>query len=47
MLLMSKNADLLSGVAAISEFTMPIIISLIITAGFLFTAVVSFNEKQV
>jgi len=47
MILMSKNVDLLSGAAAISEFTMPIIISLIITAGFLFTAVVSFNKKQV
>ena len=47
MLLMSKNVDLLSGAAAISEFTMPIIISLIITTGFLFAAIVAFNKKQV
>ena len=47
MFLMSKNIDLLSGTTAISEFIVPIITALIITAGFLFAAVVSFNKKQV
>jgi len=47
IVLTSKNIDLLSGAAAISEFIVPIIFSLIITAGFLFTAVAVFNKKQV
>ena len=47
LVLTSKNIDLLSGAAAISEFTVPIIIALIITAGFLWAAIAAFHKTQV
>lgn len=47
LVLTAKNIDLLSGTAAISEFSIPIIISFSITIGSLFAAVAAFNKKQV
>ena len=47
MVLTAKNVDLLSGTASISEFTIPAIVALTITAGFLLGAVAVFNKKQV
>lgn len=46
LVLTSKNLDLLSGTAAMSEFVIPIIVTLIMSAGILFMSVVLFNRKQ-
>lgn len=45
-ILMSKNVDLLSGAATVSEFTIPIIIAITITLACLAAAVAVFNRKQ-
>ena len=47
MVLASKNVDLLSGTATVSEFAIPIIIALILSVGFLGAAISVFNKKQV
>ncbi len=46
LILTLKNVGLISGTVSISEFTIPIVIALILTVGFLFSAVVLFNKKQ-
>ena len=45
--LTSNNLDLLSGAASVSEFIMPIISVLVISAGFLLTSILLFEKKQV
>ncbi len=46
-ILSTKNVDLISGTVGVSEFILPIVVSLIISAGCLVTAIALFNKKQV
>lgn len=45
-ILTTKNIDLLSGTAVISEFTIPAIVAIIIALAFLIASVILFNKKQ-
>ncbi len=46
LILTLKNVDLISGTVSVSEFIMPIVIAIIFTVGFLFSATLLFNKKQ-
>lgn len=46
-ILTNKNLDLISGEVAVSDFTIPIIIAIVLSVGLLSLAVVRFNKKQI
>lgn len=47
LVLASRNVDLLSGAVQVSDFTVPIVVSLALTVAFVSAAVAVFNKKQV
>ena len=46
VILVSKNIDLLSGAVAISYFTIPLIVSVVMSVALLMMSIVTFNKKQ-
>ena len=46
IVLASRNVDLISGKISITEFTVPFIISVVLSVVFLVAAISAFNKKQ-